>query len=276
MNAKTPGPKGGPESAEGRDRDGPVSFREVTETSARAPAQTYRRLVLGRPTLGAWLRYEMLIGALAYWPGAGGLFLRRRLYPFLFRACGRGAVFGCGLTLRQPDRVALGAGVMLDDFAAVQVRGDDRAGIELGDRVLVGRGSVLSVRDGRIRVEDEVSIGGLCRLAAERGELRIGRQCLVAGYCYLGGGGHRFDRTDIPIAHQGNESRGGTVIEGDCWIGAGSIVLDGARIGRGSVIGAGSLVVGEIPPYSVAVGRPARVRRSRRTEPPPAGAGASA
>lgn len=52
-------------------------------------------------------------------------------------------------------------------------------------------------------------------------------------------------------------------IEDDCWICANSIVLQGVTVGKGSVIGAGSVVTRNIPPYSVAVGNPARVIKSR-------------
>jgi acetyltransferase-like isoleucine patch superfamily enzyme len=49
----------------------------------------------------------------------------------------------------------------------------------------------------------------------------------------------------------------------DVWIGAGSIVLGGVTIGEGSVIGAGSVVAKDIPPYSIAVGSPAKRVGSR-------------
>jgi acetyltransferase-like isoleucine patch superfamily enzyme len=58
-------------------------------------------------------------------------------------------------------------------------------------------------------------------------------------------------------------SRGPIVIEDDVWLGYGVVVLSGARIGRGAVIGANSVVSGAIPPGAVAVGAPARVVRFR-------------
>ena len=50
-------------------------------------------------------------------------------------------------------------------------------------------------------------------------------------------------------------------IEDEVWIGGGAILLPGVTIGKGSVIGAGAVVTRDIPPYSVAVGNPARVIR---------------
>lgn len=51
-------------------------------------------------------------------------------------------------------------------------------------------------------------------------------------------------------------------IEQDCWIGANVVILPGVRIGEGSTIGAGSVVTKDIPPFSVAVGCPCKVRKT--------------
>lgn len=243
----------------------PVSFHAMASGAAgTSAAGAYRALVLGRPGLWPWLRYELLVSTLTFKAGAAGLALRRRFFPKLFARCGRRVVFGCGIQLRQPDRMIIGERSVLDDYSAMGARGGTGIAIELDERVFVGRGTVVNTRDGRISVGADTSIGSFCRLAAGAGgDVRIGRYGLIAAFCYIGGGAHRFDRTDVPMALQGNVSKGGVTIGDDCWIGAGTIVRDGARIGEGCVIGAGSLVIGEIPPYSVAFGRPARVQRSR-------------
>ena len=83
---------------------------------------------------------------------------------------------------------------------------------------------------------------------------------------------HRFDKFDIPIQNQGHDSKEiefnnnsySVVIEDDVWIGARVILLSGAHIGEGSVISAGSVVSNKIPPYSIAVGNPARVIANRK------------
>jgi len=59
-------------------------------------------------------------------------------------------------------------------------------------------------------------------------------------------------------------SKGGIFIADDVWFGAGVIVLDGVRIGQGSVVGAGSVVTEDLPEFSVAVGSPARKIKDRR------------
>jgi acetyltransferase-like isoleucine patch superfamily enzyme len=62
---------------------------------------------------------------------------------------------------------------------------------------------------------------------------------------------------------QGIYSTGPVILGEDVWLGAGVIVLDGVRVGKGSIIGAGAVVTKEIPEYSIAVGVPARVVGTR-------------
>jgi acetyltransferase-like isoleucine patch superfamily enzyme len=55
------------------------------------------------------------------------------------------------------------------------------------------------------------------------------------------------------------------VIEDDVWIGYGAIVLSGVTIGRGSIIAAGSVVIKDVPPYSIVVPEPGRILKQRFT-----------
>lgn len=57
--------------------------------------------------------------------------------------------------------------------------------------------------------------------------------------------------------------KGDTVVENDVWIGQNSLILPGSKIGDGAIIGASSVVSGEIPPYSIVAGNPARLIRKR-------------
>jgi acetyltransferase-like isoleucine patch superfamily enzyme len=95
------------------------------------------------------------------------------------------------------------------------------------------------------------------------GGVEIGSNVIIGPYCIIQTGNHRFDQIDKPIRLQGYV-KDPVRIGDDCWLGANVIVLPGVTIGRGSVIGAGSVVTQDIPPYSVAVGNPARVVKSRK------------
>jgi virginiamycin A acetyltransferase len=64
----------------------------------------------------------------------------------------------------------------------------------------------------------------------------------------------------------GAPSRGDTVVGSDVWLGYRSLVMPGVQIGHGAIVAAGSVVTGDIPPYAIAGGNPARVLRMRYDE----------
>lgn len=77
---------------------------------------------------------------------------------------------------------------------------------------------------------------------------------------------HKTDDPTIPMQQQGFDVTKPVTIEDDVWIGERAIILPGVTIGHGSIIGAGAVVAKNIPAYSVAVGNPARVVKSRLKE----------
>ena len=84
-------------------------------------------------------------------------------------------------------------------------------------------------------------------------------------HVYITDQNHGYERIDIPISQQTQPERAVRIGAGS-WIGAGSVVLPGAQIGKHVTIGANSVVSGVIDDYSVAVGVPARVIRRRRMD----------
>lgn len=93
-------------------------------------------------------------------------------------------------------------------------------------------------------------------------ENSIGKNCLIAANCnIIDSDGHEVDVEDVTTRINTEGKKKEVVIADNVWIGLNCIILPGSKIGNGSVIGAGSVVRGEIPPYSVAVGNPAIVVR---------------
>jgi len=223
-------------------------------------AARYRELVLGRPGLGALIGYEAVLLASAWVPGALGLVLRKLLYPRLMGAVGQDVAIGQNVTVRHPHKISIGSHVAIDDNCLLDAKGSSNRGIAIGNRVFVGRNSILSCKNGDITLEDGVNIGFNCEVFSGS-SVTIGRNALLAGYCYVIGGGHEFENVDRPVQEQRGVSKGVT-IEEDVWLGAGTMVLDGVQIGSHTIVGAGSVVTSDLPPRSVVAGTPARVLRS--------------
>jgi acetyltransferase-like isoleucine patch superfamily enzyme len=115
----------------------------------------------------------------------------------------------------------------------------------------------------RVSIGEGVSINIGVIIAASDGQgITVGDNVLIGPYCILRAADHRYEDPSTPIKEQGHVG-GEIIIEEDCWLGAHVVVLKGVRIGKGSVIGAHSLVNRDIPPYSVAAGVPAKVIKMR-------------
>jgi acetyltransferase-like isoleucine patch superfamily enzyme len=228
----------------------------------RSKADKYRELVVGQP--GAWplVRYELVMLLASWVPGALGLLLRSKLYPLVLGRVGRNVVFGVNVTLRHPHKIAIGDNVVIDDQCCLDAKGTDNQGIAIGNGVFVGRNTILSCKNGDIVIEDHANLGFNCEIfSASR--VRVGRSILMAAYTYLVGGDHLYDRVDIPVLEQGRTARGIDVGDG-VWLGTHVVVTDGSTIGRDAIIGAGAVVVGQIPDFAIATGIPAKVMRDRR------------
>jgi chloramphenicol O-acetyltransferase type B len=118
----------------------------------------------------------------------------------------------------------------------------------------------LFVLPGRVSVGDHCYVG---RHSYLDGDIEIGHFVMLASNVAIVGGDHRFDQPGVLMAEGGREPWLKTRIGNDVWIGHGAIMLNGISIGDGAIIGAGSVVTSDIPPYSIAAGNPARILRPR-------------
>lgn len=126
---------------------------------------------------------------------------------------------------------------------------------------------------GNLELGKFVSINGPgTRVASKINGVKIGSFTSIASNVIIQEDYHRFDKISTYLMNKNIfnsevkhdlTSKGRIVIEEDVWIGSNSIILSGVRIGRGSIIGAGSVVTKDIPAYCIAVGNPARVIKKR-------------
>jgi len=221
----------------------------------------YSDLVVGRPGIGALLKYEFVVMLAQPRAGALGLMLRKTLYPWLLGSCGRNVVFGQNVVLRHPHKIHIGRDVVIDDNCLLDAKGESNRGIRIGDGVFIGRNTILSCKNGDIEVGDASNIGFNCELfSASR--VTIGRSVLIAAYGYVIGGDHDFSDPAKAVLAQSRTSTG-VVIGDGVWMGAGAKVLDGVEIGPLAVIGAAAVVRENVPASAIAVGIPARVVSTR-------------
>lgn len=132
------------------------------------------------------------------------------------------------------SKIVIDDGAFLDSFVKIKAAGGT-GDVRIGKNCSINSGVVMYIGNG-ITIGDDVAIGANTVLAPTN---------------------HEFRDPDRPIRKQRFlPSRGGIIIEDDVWIGASVVLLDGAILRKGCVVGAGALVRGEVPPYSVNYGNP--------------------
>jgi virginiamycin A acetyltransferase len=130
---------------------------------------------------------------------------------------------------QRGTRIVVEARVVIDSFVKIKPAGGS-GDVIIGEASIINSGCVLYTGNG----------------------IRIGRMVSVAANCTFAPTNHAFADRQRPIQQQGfMPSRGGIVVDDDVWIGAGCVLLDGARLRAGCVVAAGSIVRGEVAAYTV-------------------------
>lgn len=162
--------------------------------------------------------------------------------------------------IRNANKLSLGDNTVVERSVQLVIDAKNSF-INLGTDAYLASYCLLRTFEGWITAGTNLGVSNFSFLAGQGG-LRIGDNVRIGPHVVIYASNHIFNDPHIPIAKQGMSARGIT-IEDDIWIGAGAIILDGVRIGKGSVIGAGAVVTKDIPPYSIAAGVPARIIKKR-------------
>jgi galactoside O-acetyltransferase len=225
----------------------------------------YRRLIVGTDSFGAFLYYEFC-QLFTFFPGALGMALRKVLWPRMFYRCGKGTVFGFGIVVRQPGKIALGDSVVISEYAVLDGRTETgEESLILGDRTILSNNVMLSCKNGSIAIGKDVGINAQTIIQSTTGNaVTIGDDCVIGQRCLVIGGGN-YDISDSKelIRTSPISDDGGVQIANNVWLGANVSVLGGVSMGEGSVAGAGAVVSRTIPPFAICMGVPARVVRER-------------
>ncbi len=143
---------------------------------------------------------------------------------------------------QRGNKVVIAAGVTIDSFVKIKFAGGDQD-VYIGPQCYLNSGVVIYSGNG----------------------VRLGRGVLIAANSTLAATNHEYRDSERSVIEQRfMPSKGGIVVEDDCWIGANCVLLDGAVLRRGCVVAAGTVVRGQWPAYSIIAGTPASVVSTRK------------
>jgi len=113
----------------------------------------------------------------------------------------------------------------------------------------------------RIVIGDHVGIGYRCIFMCD---IEIGSKVLIASsVAFINSDDHLYNKIGRAMWDSGRGDRYHIIVEDDVWIGHGATILTPAVVGRGAIVGAGSVVVKDVPRYAIVGGIPARVLNMR-------------
>lgn len=188
--------------------------------------------------------------------------IRNAYYATVMKSMGENVRIGANVKIVNPQYISIGSNVRIGDNSTLIARGE--GGITIGDNVSIQDRVYLDTErpdTGAIIIGEHAYIGTGTTLFGHVG-LQIGDHCLLAQNITITPYSHIFDDPQAPIITQGGHKEKVTIGR-DCYLGMGVCVMYSGSIGEGSVIGAHSTVVKPIPPFSVAVGTPAKVTKKR-------------
>lgn len=179
----------------------------------------------------------------------------------------KGLLFvGKSVRITFGNRIVCGGNVKFEDYSEIQGLALD--GITFGDYCTIGRGvmirpsSYYGIDLGQgLEMGSHSSIGPYGYIGCS-GKITIGQNVMVGPRCSFFAENHNFEDINSPIKMQGVSNRG-IKIEDNVWIGSNTVILDGVTIGKGSVIGAGSLIAKDIPPYSKVIDKRTKITTDR-------------
>ncbi|WP_053094369.1 acyltransferase [Bacillus sp. 522_BSPC] len=156
-------------------------------------------------------------------------------------------------------RLELGQGVKIKK---ILIR--NNYNIKIGDFSFIDDFVILNAGSsaGKIIIGENSFIGAFSLLDGSGG-LTIGNHVMIATHVRVVAANHNFDNINMPMKQQGLTTKG-IMIENDVWIGTGAVILDGVKVGKGSVIAANSVVTKDVPDYSVVAGVPSKIIKKRQ------------
>lgn len=173
---------------------------------------------------------------------------------------------GSNVKIKHAYLISAGKNLIIEDNVFINALSYD--GISIKDNVSIARNctligtGIISQKGKGISIGNNTGINAGAYLGGQGG-IEIGDNVIIGPGVQVFSENHNFSDLNINIKDQG-VSRDGVVIQNDCWIGAGAIILAGVTIGSGCVIAAGSVVTRSVASDSVVAGVPGKILKSRK------------
>ena len=187
--------------------------------------------------------------------------LRHSYWSHRLGLLGSEAEIESGAHFEYPERIKIGDQCRISRHALLRANTEADTAIHLGSGVSVKENALINTNQGEVLIGDDTWLGPFSLIYGNGGVV-IGSHVMIASHCAINTVSHHADRLDIPMSKQGIYTAPVT-IEDDVWIGIGAVILQGVRIGTGSIVGAGAVVTRDVEPGTVVAGIPARVIRQR-------------
>lgn len=193
--------------------------------------------------------------------------LIRGTFLKFFLGSSDGIIFlGRRCKIMYKSRIHFGKTITIGDN--VEINALSKSGVRFGNNVSILRNTIIEC-SGVIRnlgegleIGNNVGIAQNCFIQV-RGKVTIGDHVIFGPSVSLFSENHISSDPDIPIVSQG-EKRIGINIEENVWVGSRAIILDGVKIGKNSIIAAGSVVNKDVPEFAIVGGVPAKVIKFRK------------
>jgi len=141
----------------------------------------------------------------------------------------------------------IGIGSYIGKYSTIVVQNDNR----------------FNHKNSNLKIGDHTYIGEYNNIRAGGGKIEIGNYCAISQHISIVASNHSFRKDELIANQPWSLARNFVIIGNDVWIGSNSVILPGVSIGNGAVVGAGSVVTKDIPPFAIVGGNPAKVIKYR-------------
>jgi acetyltransferase-like isoleucine patch superfamily enzyme len=135
--------------------------------------------------------------------------------------------------------------------------------IRIGNNCTIGQNTIFNVNNReddsiKLNIHDNTYVGRNNFFTVGK-SIEIGAYCLLGNSCSFLGSGHDLTNPLVPYLVSGTTDVSRITVGTNCWLGTNVSVIGHVTIGHGTVIGANSIVLTDIPPFSIVVGNPAKI-----------------